>query len=183
MLINMKKYFKGSVLLILVSIGIFTPVHIYATPPSFPGYTCNIVGIIKSVEFKNIPSVSGGPFSGEIYNIGIRVNSTSKINDEQTLVPAPSCEDMYPVGSVQAIVVVKDELGFGDVPFLGNKIFGVVKSSYYNSHADMTRIFSEVDIQTSGIVKVIIIGIIFGAFLGIIFLFKRVLSQRRLKIK
>ncbi|MCX5792557.1 MAG: hypothetical protein NTY45_10170 [Elusimicrobia bacterium] len=119
-------------LLFLTAIAILSYAPVFASPPA-PAPLCRITGVIKSVEFKDayneacLTEPSGCPTDTELHHparffFDININSVSH-----------TCVHMYPVGSVRKIFIGKDKVKPGDTFSAGQKIEGVVRSSWGSS--------------------------------------------------
>ncbi len=151
---NRNKFVKIALVVSFVAF-IITPV--FAVPPE-PTPICQIEGTIKFVEFKdayNEPCLSQPngcpPSDRELqhparYFFDVNINSVSYISG---ITDFNTCENMYPVDSVQTIYIDKDKVKLNDLFPINKEIEGVVKRSLLGSSFDSYNLKDEAYINKS----------------------------------
>jgi len=135
---------KQSVILLFVLV-ILTSMPVFASPPA-PTSACSITGIIKSVEFKDaydepcLKEPYGCPTDMELqhparYFLDVSINSVTHVSGDTSF---NTCQNMYPVGSVQKIFINKDKVKSGDTFMANQKIDGIVRSFWGESFDSYT---------------------------------------------
>lgn len=110
-------------------------IPVFASPPA-PTPTCQISGVIKSVEFKNaydeacIKEPYGCPTDMELnhlarYFFDVSINSVSHVSGDTSF---NTCQNMYSVGKIHKIFINKDKVKSGDTFSVNQKIDGIVRS-------------------------------------------------------
>lgn len=153
----------------------------FASPPA-PTPICQIKGTIKSVEFKDAydePCLSqphGCPTDMEVkhpaqYFLNINVDSISYISGT---VNFNTCKNMYPIGTVQTIIIYKSKVKPNDSFATNEEIEGVV-SSFWKKSFDSYSLkndevaadkFSVRNLLTSSPLT-IIFGVVFIIFISV----------------